>query len=144
MSISICSKKYTNDNYCRINDDCHGWGCKHLLGIGFENSCYQFIHWYSFGQFTNGHTKFNVDKKQIREKLIQESELLKLSKCSHFNFQTVQDKINSLPDEIVIDGKLWTLMESKGEIVGVAPFEELNLDLLDGADWDVIWREAEI
>ena len=84
-----------------------------------------------------------VDKKQIRDKLIQESELLKLSKCPHFNFQTVQDKINSLPDEIVIDGQLWTLMESKGEITGIAPFTELNLDLIDDVNWDKIWKKID-
>ena len=140
-AIASCSKKYTDETYCRVGNDCHGWGCKHLLGIGFENSCYQFIHWYSFGKFSNDYTKFIVDKKQIRDKLIQESELLKLSKCPHFNFQTVQDKISSLPDEIVIDGKEWTLMESKGEITGIAPFEELNLDLIDVANWDEIWSK---
>ena len=143
MTIGNCSKKYTNDNYCQISDDCHGWGCKHLLGIGFENSCYQFIHWYSFGEFSDNYTKFKIDKKLIREKLIQESELLKLSKCPHFNFQTVQDKLNSLPEEIVIDREKWTLMESNGEITGVAPFAELNLDLIDGQNWDEIWKEAE-
>ena len=143
MTITSCSRKYTDDSYCRVSNDCHGWGCKHLLGIGFENSCYQFIHWYTFGEFSNDYTKFMVDKKQIRDKLIQESELLKLSKCPHFNFQTVQDKINSLPDEIVIDGQLWTLMESKGEITGIAPFTELNLDLIDDVNWDKIWKKID-
>jgi hypothetical protein len=141
MIISSCSQKYTNAIYCRISDDCHGWGCKHLLGIGFENSCYQFIHWYSFGQFSNDYTKFIIDKKQIREKLIQEAELLKLSKCPHFNFQVVQDKINSLPNEILIDGEKWTLMESNGVITGIAPFAELNLDKESDVNWDEMWRE---
>lgn len=143
MTIQSCSKKYTDKSYCRIGDNCHGWGCKHLLGIGFENSCYQFKHWYSFGEFSNDYTKFIVDKKLIREKLIQESELLKLSKCPHFNFQSVEVKISSLPDEILIDGEKWTLMESRGIITGVAPFAELNLDLIDGQKWDEIWKEAE-
>jgi len=141
MIITSCSNKYTDATYCWISDDCHGWGCKYLLGIGFENSCYQFIHWYSFGQFSNNHTKWIVDKKLIRDKLVQESELLKLSKCPHFNFQAVQDKINSLPDEILIDGENWTIMESKGIITGIAPFAELNLDKEIDVNWDDMWRE---
>ena len=140
-SIISCSKKFTDESYCRISDDCLGWGCKHLLGIGFENSCYQFKHWYSFGEFSNDYTKFIVDKKLIREKLIQESELLKLSKCPHFNFQSVEGKISSLPNEILNDGEKWTLMESKGIITGVAPFAELNLDLINGQNWDEIWEK---
>lgn len=129
MTISDCSKKFTDKSYCQISNDCHGWGCKHLLGIGFENSCYQFIHWYDFGHFSNDYTKFFVDKKMILEKLIQELEFLKLSKCPHFNFQTVQDKINSLPDEISVNGKEWSRIQSNGAITGIAPLVELNLDL---------------
>ena len=105
------------------------------------NSCYQFIHWYSFGQFSNNYTKWNVDKKLILDKLIQESELLKLSKCPHFNSQAVQDKINSLPDEILIDGEKWTLKESDGVITGIAPFAELNLDKESDVNWDDMWKE---
>jgi len=142
MTIKSCSKRYTDVTYCQISDECHGWGCKHLLGIGFENSCYQFIHWYSFGQFSNDYTKWIVDKKLISDTISKEVELLKLSKCPHFNFQTVQDKINSLPDEILIDGENWTIMESKGEVTGIAPFAELNLDI--DVNWDEIWKEVEL
>lgn len=129
MTISTCSKKYVGDSHCQISNDCHGWGCKHLLGIGFENSCYQFIHWYSFGEFNDNHTKWIVDKKMILQKITQESELLKLSKCPHFNFQTVQDKINSLPDEIIVNGEEWMTTFLNGELKGIIPFTERNLDL---------------
>jgi hypothetical protein len=141
MTIISCSKKYTNATHCQISDDCHGWGCKHLLGIGFENSCYQFIHWYSFGRFSDDYERFIINKKQIGDRLSQEAELLKLSKCPHFNPQAVQNNIDSLPEEILIDGKNWTLMESDGVITGIAPFAELNLNLIDGEKWDDMWSE---
>ena len=102
-----------NPEHCWLYPDEKGWGCKRLskvqyqvLGDGQYSSNERF--WYNFGRF-NEHNEWLIDKETLYQRLYRHAEVTGLILCPFFDVKKIRKAIDSLPDRIVPDGKMFRL-----------------------------------
>ena len=124
-----------------VGDHCYalgGWGCNNLDAISYnedEDSYYRSYKysWYQFGYFVSG--IWNVDKEKIKAVLQTEAKSKHLSFCKCFDINRVFERVEKLPDTIIVDENndecRWQYVYrdapagmDQTEIIGVEPRKE--------------------
>lgn len=110
-----CSKDFHDDKHCYQDLNRPGWGCRYLnkikchIQLGKNNTS---GYWYNYGYFT-GEDEWTLNKDLIRHILTTEVRKRGLDLCPFFDFKTLTERINSLPDTITVDGtyyeKVWEM-----------------------------------
>ena len=86
--------------------DTNGWGCNKIESISFDGKVHTYYtydeyFWYQFGHFTDG--VWHIDKDRIKAMIQKEAESKHLSFCKYFDIIRVFERVEQLPDTIVVD-----------------------------------------
>ncbi len=107
--IKECSIEFTDKKHCRVNIQKEGWGCKFISTPKYHILPYQkkitnSSYWYNFGHFT-AEDEWAIDKGVLKHIITNHVKKKGLDLCPNFNFKTVFNRIDNLPDKIIVDGE---------------------------------------
>jgi len=125
--INNCSDEYYRsifqDEHCFIDSEHKGWGCKFLTSIRLDlpQTSYNLggknHFWFQIGSFLNDDT-WVIDKKKITQIIKREIDQKELNQCSIFDSTMVLQKVDDLPDEIILSQSESWAKEYKEEVHG--------------------------
>ena len=106
-----CAKRhmrFSDNSYCHKNNE-EGWGCKFLdkipRRIPESDSEYRYLKfsilWFNFGHFEDD--CWVVNKKAIKQKLLEEAEYKSLDICPHFDLQNIENILKAFPEKINVE-----------------------------------------
>lgn len=101
-------KDYETEAHCNLPNGKPGWGCKfinspryHILPnhTKITNNSY----WYNYGYFKDEKT-WVINKDSLRHVITSHVRKKGIDLCPYFSHKRIAERINSLPDEIIVDG----------------------------------------
>lgn len=107
--IKECSIDFTDSVHCQVNIQKEGWGCKFISNPKYHIAPYQkkltnTSYWYNFGHFS-AENEWTIDKGVLKHIITNSVKKKGLDLCPNFKFKTVFNRIENLPDKIIVDGE---------------------------------------
>jgi hypothetical protein len=106
--IKECSIDFTDEKHCQVNIQKEGWGCKFISTPKYHIAPYQkkitnSSYWYNFGHFS-AENEWTIDKGVLKHIITNYVKKRGLDLCPNFSFKTVFERIENLPEKIIVDG----------------------------------------
>lgn len=107
MDAYDCYKYHLDDDYCigklTPSDDQRYFGCKHEWGVSLVPAySYYNLHtqWYQFGKLSSDSNYFDINKKDIKDRLHKSTIHRPCILCPFFSWKRLENGVDKLPDRI--------------------------------------------